>query len=315
MDNKNSRIICNKCNIADASPVIHCSVCCCAFHYKCVFCDVPETIFEHLVNLNGFQWYCPSDRDFTTSKLLDRLSLMERKLMEKPSSFDDVFNDVVLGAASTAQAANPTSEREKRKQVRSRKRAIGSPSEAQEVIPAKKGKQSSAVSDPGVQLTAAKQPVNKKTVSFPTLQSHDNNDDVVASLPNDQAVLRVDPPVQHNTIKEVVATPQDNATSNDSSQHSKLVVVPRIKRRTIYISRLGPETSSDEVKLHIKENFPASKEVRITKFEGEIFTKYSSFIISCEEEDFKGLLNRSQWPSGMDVREFFPKAGRNRRGK
>lgn len=107
----NSRIICNTCEIADASPVIHCSVCCSAFHYKCAFPDLPSSVYEHIVSMLGLQWLCPDDRNLSVSKLLDRLSLMEQKLMERPAPFDEIFGAAgIINTKSSQTQTSPTHE-------------------------------------------------------------------------------------------------------------------------------------------------------------------------------------------------------------
>lgn len=312
--NNNSRIICNICNIADASPVIHCSVCCNAFHYKCTFPGVPASMYDHLVNMLGIQWYCPTDRDLSVSKLLDRLSLMERKLMERPSSFDDVFCGAITKPSHTKTSPLPvipeSSVSTGRRILRSKRNATADIEE----IPKKKPRENKTIkstpSSSGAKAVSPAAEYGKPpeagppavAIAFPsvaakssepittTLQRESSSS--VPSSATNKDLLRVVPPV-----KKTAAIVQPSG-----SVDNMLVVVP--PNRSIFLSRLGLETSVDDIKQYISDKLAISTGFGIRKFESHGST-FSSFLLRCDDSIYETLLNSKNWPRNMKVERFF----------
>ena len=63
----------------------------------------------------------------------------------------------------------------------------------------------------------------------------------------------------------------------------------RIPKKAIFISRLAPDTASDELNIHIKSNLKIIN-AECTRLKTK-FSSYSSFHISIDEPDFLKIMN------------------------
>lgn len=339
--NNHSRIICNTCKFSDASPVIHCSVCCSAFHYKCTFPEVPVSTFEHLAKMSGMQWICPSDRELTVSKLLDQLSLMERKLMERPSTFDE---SLCGGFSNTQSAQTQTS-------------PVQEPTTTRRILRSTRGKRNATSSNDVVPEKRSKAPKISKPPSPPELMS-DNLNSIVTSpknlvrVPQSQSTSQVKAPIPtpQNTselatttplevvpsrpkeklpeVKATMPTPQNTSepttavmlevvssrpekklpvANEQGSLENMLAVVP--PNRSIFLSRLAIETSVEDIKKYISEKLSITSDFGIRKFDLH-GAKYSSFLLRCEDSIYEPLIDSKNWPRHMRVEKFFHRRSR-----
>lgn len=338
-NNKSSKIICNSCNICDASPVIHCSVCCSAFHYKCMFPDVPESMYEHLVDMQGIVWHCPADRDLTVSKLLDRISLMERKLMDCPSSFDEVFRGALTNTktAHTQTSPAPPDLTTGRRILRPRaKRNASVPSEE---VPEKRSKtpkikkpSCSPVPASGqLETRSVPLPANEACIAPKDLAQLDVLQTSMPPTPADVASTSQDLPapaapssiniLSRNVVllpppPKAVVTGAASASSNETASEDlsaandqpTLVVVP--PSRSIFLSRLAIETNVDDIKCYIAQKLAISSGFGIRKFESH-GAKYSSFLLRCDDSIYEPLIDSKNWPRHMKVDRFFPRRSRH----
>lgn len=307
-----NRIICNSCNIADASPVIHCSVCCKAFHYKCIFPEVPANLFDFFVNMKGLQWFCPEDSHFSVSNLLDKLSLMQRKLMAQYSTFDNILSSSGIVKSSVQIQTSPTLTPTSGRRIMRPKRAARD--EILKLVPVKRKKFTKSpvehTSQPNVQavyqkndahiksqpitevsakcLTLAKAPVDS-SCSFPDTEDLVNSN----TLPLDEE--------SPNVITEQVA---DKTSCDDL-----LVVVP--PTRSIFLSRLQINTTVDNIKRYISEKLSISTGFGVRKFDLP-GSNYSSFLLRCEDSIYETLIDNKNWPQNMKVEQFFQKRSRHK---
>lgn len=322
---QNSRIICNICNIADASPVIHCSVCCNAFHYKCTFPDVPESTFYHLVNMPGMHWYCPADRNLRVSALLDRLSLMERKLMERPSSFDEIFRGTHANTQSVEPQVSPALEPSTtRKILRASKRIAAA---SNEVIPKKRSKAPKKISNtpPPTEATgqscisAVISPIDVIAISerpVDSVQPPQMTAPVDVILPNPANVILPNPaensePTTKTQLSVVSPRPKNQlpVASGQRPSENLLVVVP--PTRSIFLSRLGTETSVDDIKNYISEKLSITSGFGLRKFDPH-GAQFASFLLRCDDSIYEPLVNSKNWPKNMRVEKFFQRRSRQK---
>lgn len=282
----NSRIVCNTCNVGDASPVIHCSTCCNAFHYKCVFPEVPTKFFEYLVAMPGIQWYCSDDRNFCVSKLLDRISLMEQKLMEKPSEFDiglsnEVSSIEVQTSPSLCQCRPST-----RRTLRSKRTADKATENLAPAIPQKK----SRVNTP-IKLIAVPDEANadtKHTENVPPVHVYSSVPGIIVSnQPNEQQQN-----IEHQCLKE-------------NQNEEMLVVVP--PNRSIFLSRLSLDTTENVLKKYIADKFSITSGFGLRKFAVKESAQFSSFLLRCDDNLYDTFMNHEMWPRHMKVHQFFQK--------
>ncbi|KAL9883440.1 uncharacterized protein ACN427_010777 [Glossina fuscipes fuscipes] len=86
-----------------------------------------------------------------------------------------------------------------------------------------------------------------------------------------------------------------------------LTAVP--PRKAIFVSRLAPETSVDNIKGYLATKVPSVnlKRVSIFKMAPSQARAISSFKILVQTENSDMLLNKSLWPVGSLIKEFIPR--------
>ncbi|KAL5274973.1 hypothetical protein ACFFRR_001151 [Megaselia abdita] len=307
-NNNNSKIICNKCDISDASPVIHCSVCCGAFHFKCMFPEVPESILQHIVCMKGYEWYCPSDRELTASKLLDRLSLAQSELMRKQTNFEDIFQPTI-----NVQTTEP--ETEVRRILRPRKRGKTNATEVECPVPTKRNTVLNVLEPSSSSTTSLSKGYAKQAVNIqlePVISNCTSNCDQ-PRIPSYSTVLTNAPAISSvsaATQPDVVASPASEApTGSDAPRFTFEAIAPA---RRVFVSRLkGTCISNEMMENHLKSFLPNYNvdEYRVEKLNLSEVKKYTSFIIHTGQNDglFDALHNMRIWPRGTIVHEFFPR--------
>ena len=77
----------------------------------------------------------------------------------------------------------------------------------------------------------------------------------------------------------------------------------RIPRKAIFVTRLDPNTSIENIEKHIKSNIGIASTV-CSKIKTKYET-YSSFHISTEEPDMDKILDPNVWPEGVLITEFY----------
>ena len=76
------------------------------------------------------------------------------------------------------------------------------------------------------------------------------------------------------------------------------------KKVTIYVSRLHPDTTLDNVETFLKSSFPeANCEMGHSKYPAN----YSSFKITINENNYNHIMNPNIWPNGAYINRFFRK--------
>ncbi|KAH8388812.1 hypothetical protein KR215_000936, partial [Drosophila sulfurigaster] len=98
------------------------------------------------------------------------------------------------------------------------------------------------------------------------------------------------------TIEELPPAPT-------SVVRNTLVAVPPLKQ--IFVSRLSPDTTSDDVRAYIKSKSQAR--VKVDKFNFSYEREISSFKISVPAEQFSLMCSKEFWPEHLLVKEFVAK--------
>lgn len=76
------------------------------------------------------------------------------------------------------------------------------------------------------------------------------------------------------------------------------------KKTEVYISRLDPETSTEDITAFLNDRFPEIQcENGRSKFPGS----YSSFKITINENNFERIMDPKLWPNGIYINKFFRK--------
>jgi len=82
-----------------------------------------------------------------------------------------------------------------------------------------------------------------------------------------------------------------------------LVAVPL--RKQIFISRLHPDTSIDDVKAYVQSKFPSAL-IAVDKFKFSFARDISSFKLNVPPELFPTICCKNFWPNDLLVKEFTP---------
>lgn len=97
----------------------------------------------------------------------------------------------------------------------------------------------------------------------------------------------------------------DISSSDESSSPRPLVVVsPKKKRKTIFISRLASKNTEADVLHYIKTRAKTEDVVQVKKFEFSYPRKISSFKVTIPEALYEELIDAKFWPPNAFVREF-----------
>jgi len=79
-------------------------------------------------------------------------------------------------------------------------------------------------------------------------------------------------------------------------------VVPKQRRKRIFVSRIVPEVSARDIYHGLKVKKLEVKSVAKLK---AVNDDYGSFCITCDEDQYEELMDRRTWPKGAIVREFY----------
>lgn len=91
---------------------------------------------------------------------------------------------------------------------------------------------------------------------------------------------------------------------NKSSSLKTVPVVPRQRKKSLFVSRFDPSVMESEIEEHLKSALPPLGDVKVTRLATKL-EHYSSFHIEVAENDFPLVNNSTIWPSGVLVKEFF----------
>lgn len=87
-------------------------------------------------------------------------------------------------------------------------------------------------------------------------------------------------------------------------KNSKLIVRRKTIKRTLFISRLAPDTSIDDIRDHLNDHQIIFDNV--TKLLSRFPLLYSSFIIDTDIDNFELLSDPEIWPDGCLIKNYFP---------
>ena len=145
----------------------------------------------------------------------------------------------------------------------------------------------------------------------PTMTSSAKTTSQMASQPTSPTVVLND--FDHDEFKTVVNRRNKNKTKNNNKpvilcKGPNVLLQPaikRIRRKTIFVTRVAPGTTTDVIDNHIKSNIDISTAL-CTKLKTKYET-YSSFHISFDEHHLKEITNPDNWPEGILISTFMGK--------
>lgn len=96
--------------------------------------------------------------------------------------------------------------------------------------------------------------------------------------------------------------PHSTGFTGSNPQTSNIKAVSKMAE--IFISRLHPSTTSDQIKTYLGPEFP---EIQCESIESKHPETYSSFKITINSNNFTHLMNPDKWPNGVFINKFFRK--------
>ena len=81
-----------------------------------------------------------------------------------------------------------------------------------------------------------------------------------------------------------------------------------LPRRQLFIYRVLPETTCEDILSHVSD-LNLNVDVYDVKPVSHVDAKFKSFVLTCNVDGFKRLLNADLWPEGCGVRKFNPPKG------
>lgn len=137
--------------------------------------------------------------------------------------------------------------------------------------------------------------VNSISVASCVISGADTGNDITPTLPQNSYA---------DTVNSISVAPNVICTRVEPVPTTDLVVVP--PRKTIFLSRLSPDTSIDHIRSYVKSKCTGilDKEFSILKFNFSQPRDIASFRIYIPARMFETLVDKSFWPEGALVREF-----------
>lgn len=162
---------------------------------------------------------------------------------------------------------------------------------------------------PAINGNFAPQSLPTVTETAPPVENFSNERGVGTSATLDDAsapCFSQDNVVPAGNVQDIVVPNISNSVSpqNGGRQNiPSLVVVP--PRRTVFLSRLAPDTTIEEIVNYVKSSRPdIGEDVVVYKFQFTQQRDISSFKILVPGKYFDDIVQREFWPDGILVREF-----------
>lgn len=300
---------------------VACFGCCNLFHSKCAKLNKSCAEVLQKTNTNGLQWYCVSCRSLSTSvlctklanfqKAVDKFDSLAQGLMGLSSQLRIDLTELT-NFISKSNAIKPSSGNTQDSGMRTRQNSGLSPgvvSPPTSVIPVIR-----------VDLSPAAPITSLSPTDYPTDTSC--NAAIVSNTdPTSSSATAVTPappftaPGATTTSSVSTVTGTASSTALASTQPSslmstnpvQLVVVSRIVKKSIFVSRLATDTSEQNILDYIASRINIGVDIdkflcRKFKFNGA--REVSSFKITPPEVLFHQLLSSDFWPTGVIIHEF-----------
>lgn len=301
----------------DTDILTFCRLCDLTFHIKCV--GLTARVHDTIVANKGLRWFCESCRlkevDLTrllnsTRRRFDEISRDLASVQEKFLNFKSEFSSFECMDDSAKANSNLLLPEPPIQPV------VDLPKPSREV---QRKKKTTSQVDTAPSLINLLSPVPDHPANlFSELVVPDVNVTAGASLSTSiplhvQAVSNGgSSAVTRNTSG---AIPKNRlATSSEISAAKKLVVVE--PRKTVFISRLAPDTSIEDVRAHINAQLGFDDtSISIVKYRLKPRKSYSSFNVNLPEHLIHRVLNPTFWPKNTVVHEFIFRPRGNRASK
>ncbi|XP_046810013.1 uncharacterized protein LOC124420597 [Lucilia cuprina] len=272
-----------------------CHECC---HFKCS--GLSGLVSEAVSKNKGLHWCCESCRKFgvnyyrffqETKKKFAEIQDEAVKLNERISAYGKLFDDF---KSLDNLKSTPQSSPKRRKSARNLTK------EKRDDQPTVSAPPCNTASDPNVPLTNISVSVpscntaSDLTVPISNITELSSNN---SHLSYADAVLR-----SANVTTNVTNPIVDNPLQLINTEIIPLRAIP--PKKTIFISRLASDTTSDSVDFYIKNKLGNDADISIQKFNFSQPRSISSFKITVSMNHFERLLDPNFWPINTLVREY-----------
>jgi hypothetical protein len=277
--------------ITCAQPSILCWLCDNVVHAKCV--NVTGSTADALAKRIGLHYCCEECREVQnemrafmrqTRKGFKELFSGFRTLSKQFSKLDSDFNGLQLLNES------PKRKKSTRKEE-TMSAAVPPPNVAQ----------------PSTPLTQPLIPVTTSVVTRSAAQKNSVSECVNSE--SSQPVTPKIPTILAPASIPVSASPRATTTASLSVVPKPLVGIP--PRKQIFVSRLAPDLTSDDVMAFIQAKIQAA-EIKVEKFKFSYERDVSSFKLCVPNDCFNHICTPDFWPAHIVVKEFEAKKKKNR---
>lgn len=277
---------CNKCGKADDAAVIHCAVCSYPYHAKCVAPKLTIKACDDLISNNNFQFYCDDHQNLCVHKLLNRISLLERKFRICLEPLTEINCVLDKHQSDLAEAGYNKS----------------TVVEQGDLVPATI---TSAVQNRETQNVTLRRP-NKKRMNNRTITQNSPNPHSTSSMPLESPINSgVDCQQTQHAISFSQQHHSQNATEFDRQQEPPTLVCVAPKRG-IFLSGFEPNTTTEDIQTYIEYYAKDSLNINIRKMKFHDQSRSAVFVIYVgrDENAFNILCDSSFWPQQANCREY-----------
>lgn len=266
---------CNKCGKADDAAIIHCAVCSYTYHTKCVAPKLTIKACDDLISSNNFQFYCDEHQNLCVHKLLNRISLLERKFRVCLEPLSDINNALEKHQADLAESLYNKS-----------------PIPVRSLV--------SPMAPPKRSLRSNRKPLKEVIPEVPTKKSK------VSKNMNKEAVASIIPIVEEEIINGPFINPSCSTTSTSNDLEAELVAIAPEKK--VFLSNLPSKATVKAIENHLLRKIPmfTISCIEVEKLVIKNDRNYSSFVINAKEnlELFNTIVDEKLWPPYSIVHEF-----------
>lgn len=285
---------CNKCRIDDNSALVHCAVCSYPFHVKCVAPKLTVKACDELVANPSFHFYCEDHRNLCVHKLLNRISMLERKFRSCIEPLSDISNELDKHQTELNNAGYIITEKPATKE------AAVATSPSHEIK--------------SIEVLSSQRDEKRGSFASNITLRNSNTKRTYSQVINQEA------PMRQNELSDSNPKHSDgNATTEMSSPLSIDTAAPLINRRTeppnlvcvapkkaVFLSGFDPTTTIEDILDYIKFYVKPEPNLNIRKMKFNEQSRSAVFVIyvGYDENIFNILCDNSFWPRYANCREY-----------
>jgi hypothetical protein len=302
---------CNKCGKEDDRALIHCAVCSYPYHPKCVASKLTIKACDDLIANDNFQFYCDDHKNLCVHKLLNRISLLERKFRVCLEPLESITNELDKHQTDLAESRYEIATVLPQSEVNSTASSLlEHPDSIAPETPihqsfsnvtirrSQKNRQNGSIAN----TNSSTENISTPDRSFSnTAMDNDKQKTTSKTLHSSDASTRLNLPSTSASTNQVLASP---STEPSLEETCGITVVPPPK--AIFLSRLGADVSKEQVEKFIKTKIPNAVGLSVRKMLFKSPREYSTFVVNTgnNAEVFNTVVDSSFWPALTVVKEF-----------